>query len=122
MKVSAFTIVRNALKYDFPVVESISSVLPLCDELIVSVGNSEDGTLELIKSINSPKIRIIESVWDDNIRKSGLLLAKETNKALDAVSPDSDWAIYIQADEVIHEKDISTIKAAMEKWKDDSRV
>jgi len=122
MKVSGFTIIRNALKYDFPVVESIRSILPLCDEVIVGVGNSEDNTLELIKSIQSPKIKIIESVWDDSIRKGGLLLAKETNKAFDAVAPDSDWVIYIQADEVIHEKDIPTIQESMAKWKNDKNV
>lgn len=122
MRVSGFTIIRNALKYDFPVVESIKSILPLCDEVIVSVGNSEDNTLGLIKSIQSPKIKIIESVWDDTVRKGGLLLAKETNKAFDAVSPDSDWVIYIQADEVIHENDIPTIKASMQQWKADKKV
>lgn len=122
MKVSGFTIIRNALTYDFPVLESILSILPLCDEVIVSVGNSTDGTLELIKSISSPKIKIIESVWDDSIRKGGLLLAKETNKAFNAVAADSDWVIYIQADEVIHENDMPVIKEAMQKWKDDKKV
>lgn len=122
MKVSGFTIIRNAVKYDFPVVESIRSMLTLCDEVIVSVGNSEDNTLELIKSIESPKIKIIESVWDDSIRKGGLLLAKETNKAFNAVSAGSDWVIYLQADEVIHEKDIPLIKDSMQKWKDDKKV
>ena len=122
MKVSGFTIIRNAIKYDFPVVESIRSILPLCDEVIVSVGNSKDATLELIKNIQSPKIKIIESVWDDSIRKGGLLLAKETNKAFDDVSKDADWVIYIQADEVMHENDIPVINASMEKFKDDKNV
>jgi glycosyltransferase involved in cell wall biosynthesis len=122
MKVSGFTIIRNAITYDFPVVESILSILPLCDEVIVSVGNSNDTTLELIKSIQSPKIKIIESSWDESIRKGGLLLAKETNKAFDAVSADSDWVIYIQADEVIHEKDIPVLKDSMQKWKDHKEV
>ncbi len=122
MKVSGFTIIRNALQYDFPVVESIQSILPLCDEVIVSVGNSEDTTLELIKGIGSPKIKIVESVWDDTIAKGGLLLAKETNKAFDKISPESDWVIYIQADEVIHENDIPVITAAMQQWKEDKNV
>jgi hypothetical protein len=122
MKVSGFTIIRNAVKYDFPVVESICSILPLCDEVIVGVGNSEDNTLELIRNIQSPKIKIIESIWDDSVRKGGLLLAKETNKAFDAVSADSDWVIYIQADELIHEKDIPVIKASMQQWKDAEKV
>ena len=64
MKISGFTIVRNAVKFNYPVVASIRSILPICDEFIVNVGDSEDGTLELIRSINSPKIRIIQNQWD----------------------------------------------------------
>lgn len=122
MKVSGFTIVRNAIKYDYPVVEAITSILPLCDEMIVAVGKSEDDTLQLIGSINSPKIRIIETVWDESIRKDGKLLAIETNKAFSSVSQNADWAFYVQADEVLHEKFIPVVKEAMEKWKDDKRV
>lgn len=122
MKVSGFTFVRNAIKFDYPVVEGIKSILPLCDEVVVAVGNSEDDTLGLIRSIDLPKIKIIETIWDDSLREGGKVLAQETNKALDAVSADSDWAFYIQADEVFHEDDLSKIKTAMEKWKDNKRV
>jgi glycosyltransferase involved in cell wall biosynthesis len=122
MKVSGFTFVRNAIKYDYPVMESIRSVLPLCDEFVVAVGNSEDGTRELVQSIGDPKIRIIDTVWDDSLREGGKVLAVETNKALDALSDSSDWAFYIQADEVVHEKYLSAILTAMERWKDDPEV
>lgn len=122
MKVSGFTIIRNALKYDYPVVEAITSILPICDEFVVSVGNSEDETLALIQSINSPKIKIVHSVWDDSLRVGGKVLADETNKAFDQISPDSDWAFYIQSDEVVHEKYLNTIRAEMEKWKDHKEV
>src|SRR6478736_3802092 len=111
MKVSGFTFVKNAVKFSFPVVESITSILPLCDEFIVSVGDSEDGTLELIRS-----------VWDNSLREGGKVLAVETNKAFDAVSADSDWAFYIQADEVVHEKYHAEIKAQMQRWKDTPEV
>lgn len=122
MKVTGFTFVRNAVKYDYPVKESILSILPLCDEVVVSVGNSDDETLELIQSINSPKIRIFHSVWDDSLKAGGRILAVETDKAYAHVSEDTTWAIYIQADEVIHEDDQAAIRAAMEKYKDDQRV
>jgi len=104
MKVSGFTFVRNAVKFDYPVIESISSILPIVDEFVICLGNSEDDTEHLIQSINSDKIRLIHSVWDDSLRKGGEVLAVETNKAFDKVSNDSDWAFYIQADEVVHEK------------------
>ena len=111
MKISGFTFVRNAIKYDYPVVESIISILPIVDEFVVSVGNSDDGTLELIQSINSPKIKIVHSVWDDSLRKGGTILAVETDKAFQHVSADSDWAFYLQADEVVHEKYLDIIQA-----------
>ena len=122
MKVTGFTIIRNAIKYDYPVVEAITSVLPLCDEFIVSVGNSEDETLNLIKSINSPKIKIIESVWDDSLRQGGKLLSIETNKAFDAIDKSSDWCFYIQSDEVLHEKYHASILKGMKDFKDDKNV
>lgn len=122
MKVSGFTIVRNAIKYDYPVVEAITSILPLCDEMVVAVGKSDDATLELIKSIPSPKIKIIETVWDDTLREGGKVLADETNKAFAAISKDSDWAFYIQGDEVLHEQYLEEIKQAMLKWKDNKEV
>lgn len=122
MKVTGFTFIRNAIKYDYPVVEAITSILPVCDEFVVAVGKSEDETLQLIKNIISPKIKIVETVWDDTLRKGGQVLAAETNKALKAVSPDSTWTFYIQADECIHEKYLPAIKEAMLKWKDDKQV
>jgi hypothetical protein len=122
LKVSGFTIVRNAIKFDYPIIEAITSILPLCDEVIVAVGNSEDDTLGLIRSINSPKIKIIETIWNDSLREGGRVLADETNKAFAAISPDTDWAFYIQGDEVIHEKYHSSIKDAMLRYKDDKRV
>ncbi len=122
MKVSGFTFIRNAITYDYPVVEAIQSILPLCDEFVIAIGNSSDDTIGLIQSINSPKIKIIETIWDDSLREGGRVLAEETNKAIAAISPDSDWCFYIQGDEVIHEKYHQKIKNAMEKWNEDATV
>ena len=102
MKLVGFTIVRNALKYDYPIVESINSILPIVDEYVVAVGNSEDETRKLIESIGSSKIRIVDTVWDDSLREGGRVLAEETNKAFDAIT-DADWCFYLQGDEVVHE-------------------
>jgi hypothetical protein len=121
-KVAGFTIIRNAIKYDYPVVEAITSVLPLCHEFVVAVGNSSDDTIGLIRNINSPKIKIVETVWDDSLREGGRVYAIETDKAFQAISPDCDWAFYIQADEAVHEKYYPAISEAMEKYKDDSSV
>jgi hypothetical protein len=121
MKVSGFTFIRNAIKYDYPVVEAIRSVLPVCDDFYVAVGHSEDGTLSLVQSID-PKIQIMETEWDESLRKGGKVLAKETDKALDMIPDDSDWCFYIQADEIIHEKYLDTIRNAMFKWQKNKDV
>ena len=122
MKVTGFSLVRNAIKFDYPIVEAINSILPICDNFIIAIGNSDDNTLELIKSINSPKIKIIETVWDDSLREGGRVLAVETDKAFQAVPTDSDWAFYIQGDEVVHEKYLDTIYNEMLRWKDNENV
>jgi len=122
MKISGFTIIRNAIKYDYPIVEAITSILPLCDEFVIAVGNSSDDTLDLVKRIKSPKIKIIETVWDDSLREGGRTFALETDKAFQVIASDSDWAFYIQADEAVHEKYYPAIRAAMEKYKADPEV
>jgi len=124
MRVSGFTFIRNATKFDYPVVEAIKSILPICDDFIVAVGNSEDNTLELIQNIDKQKIKIIETEWDDSeeMKTGGTVFARETDKAFKAISMYSDWAFYIQGDEIIHEKYLDTIYSSMEKWKDDESV
>jgi len=122
MKVSGFTFIRNALKYDYPIVEAILSILPICDEFIIAVGNSDDDTLALIQKIDSKKIKIIQTVWDDSLRANGEVLAIETNKAFKAISPDSDWAFYIQGDEIVHEKYLNSIQQTMQKYVFDHEV
>ncbi|RYE26388.1 MAG: glycosyltransferase family 2 protein [Sphingobacteriales bacterium] len=122
MKVTGFSFIRNAIKYDYPIVEAIRSVLPVCDDFVVAVGRSEDETLELIRSIDPNKIRIIETEWDDSLRTGGQVLAEETNKAFQAIGSDTDWCFYIQGDEVLHEQYHDAIRQGMLKWKDDDKV
>lgn len=120
MKVSGFTFLRNAHILGYPFIESIKSALPLCDEYIVNIGDSEDDTLEMVKAINSPKIRIIQSQWNENMRTRGYVYAQQTNIALFQCR--GDWAFYLQGDEVIHEDDIPKIKESMQKYLNDDRV
>ncbi len=121
MKVSGFTFIRNAVLLDYPIVAAIQSILPLCDEVVVAVGNSTDDTLALIQNID-PKVRIIQTTWDDTLRENGRVLAVETDKALAAINPAADWAIYIQGDEVLHEADHQNILKAITRFQHDQDV
>jgi hypothetical protein len=116
--VSGFTIVRNAIKLDFPVEPSIRSILPICDEVVVNVGRSEDDTLELVRSINDPKLRIIETEWDMTRRNT--VLGFETHRAMQACR--YPWGVYIQADEVLHERGAVELAAAIQAADGDPRI
>lgn len=122
MKIAGFTIIKNAVKNDYPIVEAIRSILPVVDEMIVLVGDSQDDTIGLIKAIDDKKIQIHHSVWDQSLRSGGTVLAEETNKAFDLISDAYTWAFYIQGDEVIHEKYHDTIRAACIQYENDKRV
>ena len=108
--ISGFTIIRNAFKYDFPVVESIRSILPVCEEVIVNVGKSDDDTMDLIRSIKDPKIRILETDWD--MSRRNYVLGHETMRAMQACR--HPWGIDIQADEVLHERGAAALAEAIQ--------
>jgi len=115
---SGFTIVRNAVKLDFPIVPAIRSVLEVCDEVVVNVGKSEDETRDLVASVNDPRIRIIDREWD--LTKRNVMLSIETRHAMDACR--GRWGIYIQADEVLHEDGARILKEKTAEWDADERV
>lgn len=115
---SAFTLVRNAVKIDFPIVPAIRSVLDVCDEVVVNVGKSEDETRELVASIDDPRVRILDSVWD--LSKRNTMISIETQRAMDACT--GSWGIYIQADEVLHETGAHILKEQVAEWDRDERV
>jgi len=117
VKVSGFTFVRDAVRLGYPVRESVTSVLPVVDEMIVNVGDSEDDTLGLIESIPSPKIKVVESRWDPLLRSGGRVLAAQADLALSHCA--GDWAFYIQADEVLHERDHPIVREAMARYYND---
>ncbi|MBA4259858.1 MAG: glycosyl transferase [Chitinophaga sp.] len=122
MKISGFTIIKNAVLNDYPIVESVKSILPVVDEMIILIGDCEDDTIGLIESINDPKIKIHHSVWDPNLRTGGSVLAVETDKAMQLISKDADWAFYIQGDEVVHEQYHEAILKGCRDYKDQSAV
>lgn len=112
--ISGAAFIRNGIKYCFPFMESIRSLLPICGEVVVAVGRSEDGTREKLEALKEPKIRIIDTVWDETKRKGGEVLSEQTNISLDACK--GDWIFYLQSDEVVHEADHAAIFKAIERY------
>lgn len=113
MKVSGFTFIRNGTLLGYPYIESIRSVLPICDEFVVAVGESDDDTLARIRAIGSDKVRILECQWNERMQDRGYVYAQQ--KMIAQFNCSGDWAFYLEGDEVLHEDDLATIRASMER-------
>ena len=118
-KISGFTVVKNAIELGYPCVESIESIAPLCDEVVINVGfddpkmEDDDGTwLMLQAAFPGEKFLFIKSWWDPEITSHGQILSQQTNIAL--AKCQGKYCQYIQADEVVHEEDISSIGRSVE--------
>jgi hypothetical protein len=116
--ISGFTIVRNAVRLDYPIVPAIRSILDICDEVVVNVGRSDDDTRDLVRSVGDPRVRILDTEWD--FGQHSRMLAIETQRAMDACR--GRWGIYIQADEVLHEHGARVLKERIAAWDADERV
>lgn len=112
MKVSGFTFLRNGTLLGYPYIESLKSLLSVCDEVVVAVGKSDDDTLEQVRGIADPRIRVIETTWNEDMKDRGYVYAQQ--KMIAQFNCSGDWAFYLEGDEVIHEQDAPLIRAAME--------
>jgi hypothetical protein len=122
VKISGFSFARNAETLGYPVVESIQSILPICDEFVIAVGKGDAGdrTREMIERIGSPKIQIIDTQWTDRETLKGAIYSQQTNIALSQCT--GDWCFYIQADEVLHEQFLPKVQARCEQLLDNTQV
>ncbi|MBP7310743.1 MAG: hypothetical protein KA984_05610 [Candidatus Cloacimonetes bacterium] len=122
MKISGFSFVRNGEKLYYPTVEAIKSILPICDEFVIAVGkgDEDDHSRELIAAIDDPRVKIIDTVWEEKYCHRGMINSYQTDIAMQACS--GDWLFYVQADEVVHEKYLPIIKARCEELLNDKQV
>jgi glycosyltransferase involved in cell wall biosynthesis len=111
--ISGFTFIRNGVELGFPFEASIRSLLPLVDEFVVVVGKSNDDTLARIHAIDSPKIRIIETIWNERMADRGFVYAQQ--KMIAQYACTGDWAFYLEGDEVVHEAELANIRASVDK-------
>ena len=120
MKVSAFTFIRNGQQLGFPFIQSIQSILPICDEFIVNVGDSQDDTMQMLLGLNEKKIKILQTPWNNHMQTKGYVYAQQ--KMIAQFSCTGDWAFYLEGDEIVHEADLPKIYAAMQQHLEDTRV
>lgn len=120
MRVSGFTFLRNAVINGYPFEESIRSILPIVDEFICVIGESQDETRIRVAEIGDPKIRIIDSQWNESMRDRGFVYGQQ--KMVAQYNCSGDWAFYLEGDEVLHEEEVETVRQTMLDQLDDPNV
>lgn len=113
VSISGFTFIRNGVELGFPFEASIRSLLPLVDEFVVAVGQGNDDTLARVRAIDDPKIRVIETLWNERMADRGFVYAQQ--KMIAQYACTGDWAFYLEGDEVVHEDDLPAIRASVER-------
>ena len=120
MKISGFTFIRNGTLLGYPYLESLESLTMICDEIVVAVGQGKDDTLTRIQALNNPKIRIIETTWNESMHDRGYVYAQQ--KMIAQFNCTGDWAFYLEGDEILHEKDVPKLRELLLKHVDNPKV
>jgi len=120
MKISGCSFIRNGSILGYPYIESIKSLLQVCDEVIIAVGVSDDDTLSRIQEIKDSKLRIIETTWNESMTDRGYTYAQQ--KMIAQFNCSGDWVFYLEGDEIIHEKDVPLIRAQMARYLNNHNV
>lgn len=118
--ISGLAILRNGVRLDYPFVESIRSAAPICDEFVVVVGKSEDDTLERVRALDVPGLRVIETEWSPRVEPAHCVLAQQTNIGMHQTR--GVWCLYLQANDVLHEDALPGLRELAERHADDDEV
>lgn len=112
--ISGFTFIKNGLTLGYPIRESVESIEPVCDEIIINVGFDDpnlvkdDGTYEYLRDhLTHSKYKFVKNYWDPEKTSQGLVFSEQTNLALKKCQ--GKYCQYIQGDEIVHENDLSLI-------------
>lgn len=104
----------DPIKYDYCIRESIACLEELCDKVVVLDAGSEDGSVELLKSLESDKVKVVYlergQYWDQIRGKEKLSFFQ--NMALQHL--DTDYYYLQQADECTHENSFPYIREAIQ--------
>jgi glycosyltransferase involved in cell wall biosynthesis len=120
VKVSGFSFIRDGVRLGYPFEESIRSALPVCDEFVVAVGASGDGTWERLQAMDEPRLKLLPTRWNEQCRSHGFVYAQQ--KMIAQYNCTGDWAFYLEGDEVLHERDHERLRSAMAHYLDDEDV
>jgi len=107
LKVSAYCIIKDGIKYGFPFEECIRAALKIVDEFVMVDGGSTDGTWERLQELQKeePRLKIYQHEWDMD---DPMLMGNEKTYAKEKCT--GDYVIQLDADEILVEPHPGAIK------------
>ena len=85
------------------ILRCLYSIKDAVDEIIVIDTGSTDGTIDLVENFPHPHLKLIHHEWREDF-------ADARNAGLAVV--ESDWVLWLDADEYLHEEDIEVVREA----------
>lgn len=111
--IGGFLAIRNNFDLDYCIEQAVKSLLPVCDQVAVLDIESSDGTWEFLQqwSLSEPKLKLARGQWTNPVRDS-TWWPTVLNQAREHL--DTDWAITLDADELLHENSYAIVEHAKE--------
>lgn len=102
MKLSGYTLTRNCISLDYCFEECIQSLIPVCDEVVVSDSESTDGTLEKLKEWErrDSRVRVVQYPWQKPFDDKGWFV-KWINNTRGQLRHPMQLELELDADEVL---------------------
>lgn len=114
-----YTHVLNPERAGYPYLQSISSMLGFCDEVLVIDGGSDDGSTDKIRALGK-NVKVIVRKWDP-LEPGMDGMQKAFGRAMADAGPD-DFLWQQDADEVVHPRDFSKIRELLERFPEDVSI
>ena len=110
LPIYGLSFLRNGIKYDYPFRECLLSLAGICQDIELALGDSDDGTEKALADL--PKLHILPTIWDENLRKGGQILSQQTNLALENLRKrvGKGWVICLQADEILSDQEYNDLR------------
>ena len=119
MRVTGILSISNGTGLQYPYVPVVYNLSSLCDDVIVGVDPNFPEDRLTIETLGFTNVKLFDSPWDFDNRNGGTEIALQMDKVIDvAEERGSDWVVVMQADEVLHDDDFSTLRFLMKKHDD----
>lgn len=110
--ISGCVAARNSVRFGYPLRQCLQALRPICDEVVLAYDpTTNDGTPALALQLRDElDLVLYESPWNMHNMQKGLEIGHQSQVAVDACSPATEWRLCLQQDEAFHEDDHEKIR------------